>query len=70
MQIFFLKLLPLFIDFANPDDCIGKITSKFIGPNLIFICIHVYISITKIDISSEKMKNSSDYAHSFFGEDF
>ena len=44
---FFFKFLPKFTDFINSDDCIGKITSKSIRMNpvfLFFIKIRYYFS--------------------------
>ena len=68
------RILPKFNNFVNSDDCIGKITSKYIRLQPVFI------QKTKIEVnkkqtfSNEKMRNPGnciyDYAHSFFVEDF
>ena len=59
-------------DFVNFDDCIGKITSKFLF--LVLIKKKDLKLIKNRFHQSEKIKNVGnwiyDYAHSFFGEDF
>ena len=52
----FYKLLPKCRDFMNFDDCIGKITSKAIRLNLVFIKKKIEFN-KKIDYYSEKMRN-------------
>ena len=69
----FFKILPKFSYFVNSDYCIGKITSKCIRLQLVFIQ-KIFLVNRKQIFSSEKMRNSGnciyDYAHSFFGEDY
>ena len=71
---FFFKLLPNFTDFENSDDSIGKITSKSIRLQPVFIQKNNLKQIKKQIFSGGKLKNSDNYiyhyAHSFFGEDF
>ena len=56
----FSYLLPKFSNFVNADGCIGKMTSKSIRINTIFISQK--IEFDKILIfSSEKMINSGNY---------
>ena len=72
---FFFKLLPKFSYFINCDDCIGKITSKYIRQQPVFTKKKRFEVDEKMIFSSEKKtKNSGnciyDYAHSFFVENF
>ena len=67
-------MLPKFSDFLNSGYCIGKITSKSIRLQPVFIKKLRFEDDEKQIFSREKMRNSgnyiNDYAHSFFGEGF
>ena len=71
--VFFKWIFPKISGFVNSADWIGKITSKSIRLQRVFIEKRGFEVDKKRFFSSEKKINSSnciyDYAHSFFGED-
>ena len=75
--VFCFKWLPKFSDFINCNDCIKQTKSKSIRLYPVFIQKRLWInrfSLEKYIFSGKKKRNwgsyISDYAHSFFGEDF
>ena len=69
---FILKLLLKFSDFINFDDCIRKITLKYIRLSL-FLSKKKNLNSIKKEIISSEIKNvgnhNHNYAHSVSGED-